>query len=110
MNEELQKEIISILRSMKEGSPEAFNFIVEQRSLYCWSHVALSILLFIGSAIFFFICLRFLGKPHKEEIYAHVFTVITGSASFVMFLGGIIHMEYISEAIAPLGRVLEALR
>lgn len=117
MNEELQREIVSILRAMKDGSPDAFKVLVEQRSLYCWSQAILGGLMLVAAFVLYR-CARWaagrvakLGGPDDEAAGPLVLAVVVLTLGCLIACGcGIGHIFAIPEAIAPLGRVLEVIR
>jgi len=114
MNEELQREIISILRAMKEGSPDAFRVLVEQRSLYCWGQAILGVLILILAIILFRIGKWASGKvalSEREEEGPFIFLVVMCSIGCIFSFGyGFNLILSIPEALAPLGRVLEIMK
>lgn len=113
MNEELQREIVNILRAMKDGSPDAFKVLVEQRSLYCWGQFAFGVVLTIASAALLLVCVKMAARVMKAagDGDAYFFaSLVAGLAGIAGGLAGVIHLSSVSEAIAPLGRVLEILR
>lgn len=117
MNEELQREIVNILRAMKDGSPDAFKVLVEQRSMYCWSQAILGALMLVG-ALVLFLCAKWAAKKlaalpsADDEATGPLFlsAVVLSVGCIITCAFGIKHIFAIPEAIAPLGRVLEMMR
>lgn len=127
MNEELQKELLSILRAMKDGAPHAWQTLVEQRSTYC---LTLGIVCLLIAAAGVFAVLRGLRMCRKaaevptEYINYSSIKEMTTAATFQMISGIVIGVaglisvgigagegiNNLAEGLAPLGRVLEALR
>lgn len=116
MNEEFQKELLAILRAMKDGAPDAFNVLVQQRATYCLtvgcSMLGLALLLLSGGLV---AMTRMRGCSFSASDYdgpsARFFLVMVG---FMAAIGGLIlaghQVTMLAEGFAPLGRVLEALR
>lgn len=116
MNEELQRELVSILRAMKDGSPEAFKVLVEQRSLYCWANVAVGLMFVLASVVLALVCAK-----ASKRLWYHIdndiddatpllMTLISAGAAVFAFVVGESGLAHLPEALAPLGRVLEVLR
>lgn len=116
MNEELQRELVNILRAMKDGSPDAFRVLVEQRSMYCWGQAVLGVLMLVGTFVLF-LCAKWAAKKlapldSGDEAAGPLFlsTVVLSVGCVITCAFGIKHIFVIPEAIAPLGRVLEVMR
>jgi hypothetical protein len=127
VNEELQKELLSILRAMKDGAPVAWQELVAQRSSYCLTMgVACAALACAGIAGLWFgvrLALRGGDVPLDYYEYSSIKTMKTSAVLKVAFglgaaLAGAIALGvgvgnacfFIAEGIAPLGRMLEVLR
>ncbi len=114
MNEELQRQVVAILKALREESPQVFNRIIQDRLDYCWVHAGSQILITtIMIAIGLYIFTRFKGQvpftddgPTERGLCA-VIGIIVITFSFV--IGMINITDYVSQAIAPLGTVIGAL-
>lgn len=118
MNEELQKELLAILRSMREGAPDAWHELVAQRSTYCLttgiSMLAISVIVGIIGAALVWACRK---GPFDEP---GSYTLLTRQAAGMivgcttMLCAGLVIgtsvIPMLAEGFAPLGRVLEAIR
>lgn len=112
MNEELQKELLSILRAMKDGAPHDWQTLVDQRSTYCLTIGGFCVAVVLASlALGIFgrsILLRGIAKNNEDAVISGIVclavSVIAGSVAFFKAMG------MVAEGLAPLGRVLEALR
>lgn len=117
MNEELQRELVNILRAMKDGSPDAFRVLVEQRSLYCWGQAVLGVLMLVAAYILY-LCAKWSAKklaalPSADDDAAGPLVlslVVLGIGCIIACGFGVKYIFAIPEAIAPLGRVLEMMR
>lgn len=109
MNEELQKELLSILREIKTGAPGAWQTLVEQRSAYCWAIAVMCIIISITIVIMSVLARKSALKieSSSDREFAVGLTWALTLAAFIPFL---ISMPYIAEGIAPLGKVLEILK
>jgi len=115
MDEELKKELLSILRAMKEGAPGAWQELVAQRSDYCLTLGIANIIVCLIAFICFRIGVSGFKRVHKENItenevflaFYGAMTAISIIAMITAFANGI---PYLAEGLAPLGRILEFIR
>lgn len=115
MNEELQKELLSILRAMKDGAPVAWQELVAQRSSYC---LTLGILDTLASVALLFVSWllsrisRGIAKRQGSDVDDWVPSAALAVLAFA--LGAYwffrVSVPAIAEGIAPLGRMLEVIR
>lgn len=126
MNEELQKELLNILRSIKEGSPTAWQALVDQRSDYYIFCGIGNIIFCIFSMILIFLgvkyCLKSAKEPITRDIYGikrmtelantySCFGVIFSVAGAIMFfITAPLTISCFAKGVAPLGEVLDILR
>lgn len=119
MNEDLQRELLEIIRALKAGASPAWQVLVEQRAAYCmaafWAGmVKVGIALAVLAAAVL-TAWRPLVRLSDKAPLGDVVRVIVGG---LLLLAGLIALascltsalERLPEAIAPLGRVLEVLR
>ena len=108
MNSDLQKELLSILQSLKDGTPQAFDMLVQQRVLWCWTIVTICAIAAFGSAL---VSWRFF-KASSEDGRSDGEALAIGSvvAAVAMLAALVIGLANIPDAVAPLGGVLGALR
>jgi len=115
MNEEIQKELLSILRAMKDGAPNAWRELVEQRAAYCMisglSWLVINVLLMLVGATMAWRCRK---GPFEADctltvnaggVAAGAIMVIIATAALSCAV-----VPMLAEGMAPLGRVLEMLR
>ena len=115
MNEELQKELLAILRAMKDGAPVAWQELVAQRSSYC---LTLGILDTLASVALLFVSwqlsriARRIGKRPGSDPDDWVAPAAFAVVAFVLgaFWFFRVSVPAIAEGIAPLGRMLEVIR
>lgn len=119
MDEDLKQELLSILRELKNGTPEAFQALVDQRVTYLWARVWTHGLVGVLCVALVACCLWRLWKEGKRAdwdvnamnpattILAFGAILVFGFASFTN-LG--IAACAIPDAIAPLGHILGMLR
>lgn len=112
MNEELTKELLSILRAMKDGAPQAWQSLVEQRSTYCLTMGWACLVIALGGIAAGWAGVSLFRRGLREEKED---PQIAGAAFFLIFLVSftisfIQGAEFFAEGLAPLGRVLEAIR
>lgn len=109
MNEQLQKELLDILRSLKDGASPAWQVLVEQRSAYAWASFSIYALMAVAAVLGCIwtvrVSLRWAGKPDAgDELAAPII------ASAVLGLMAIIcaplAANWLPRAVAPLGEVL----
>ena len=110
--DELQKELLAILRELKEGASPAFQEIVAQRSDYCMVVAITASIAFIGAATLLAWVIRVAPRVGWDEPNGkNVPVLLMGiSASVVSVNSFCVAAENWAEAAAPLGRVLEMLR
>lgn len=117
MNEELMREIVSVLRVMKDGSPAAWEALLQQRVAYCWMCAVPSLLAAVACAWMasksWKIAAPELRKDHLLEqsdtpMFGGIIGAILFSAGTILF--AVVGVACAAEAVAPLGRVLEVLR
>jgi hypothetical protein len=114
MNEELMKQLVEILKQLKDGTPGAWQELVHQRQLYCFSSGA-SLLLF---SLILGIIGVFLGKKGVKMyndsgrgyddtymFFAFGWAIAAIGSLVTLVCGG----ESIINGIAPLGQVLSKL-
>jgi roadblock/LC7 domain-containing protein len=118
MNEEIQKELLAILRAMKDGAPDAWSVLVDQRASYCLTLGVARALYAVMAAIVFAVAVKWtkavfsktydgLGCP-DPVVMGPAFLALGAAVAFCVNLG--FATDNFSEAFAPLGRVLEMLR
>lgn len=117
MNEELTKELLSILRAMKDGAPHAWQTLVEQRSSYCLTHMAGDLILAFVGLVIALVCLYFGTRSRwwddDYEPQSPVPIIFFGIALCGLIAAGVnlaAAIPHAAEGMAPLGRVLEAIR
>lgn len=113
MNEELQREIVNILRAMKDGSPDAFRVLVEQRSIYCCGQAIVAAAGFVVGVMVLWLSSK--GTCRHYNPAGPTVGTLLGIAGcivgVVLTIAGAVHFaSFLPEAIAPLGRVLEMMR
>ncbi len=115
MDEELKKELISILRAMKEGAPGAWQELVAQRSTYCLTLGIANLIV----CLIAFVCIRIgisgFKRVHKEniaenEIFLALYGIMIGLSTFTILMTLTHAITYLAEGFAPLGRILEFIR
>lgn len=117
MNEELTKELIAILRAMKDGAPDAWRVLVEQRSTYCLTMAGGdAFLTFLGLIAFvvglvMFTRPRFWDDEWEPKSPAVILSAVVGLVGLLV-LGVNVQdsIAHFAEGMAPLGRILEAIR
>lgn len=112
MNDELTKELLSILRAMKDGAPQAWQSLVEQRSTYCLTMGWACLVIALGGIAAGWAGVRLFQRGLREE---NENRQVAGALCFVIFLisftiSFIEGAKCFAEGLAPLGRVLEAIR
>lgn len=105
MNEQLQKELLDILRSLKDGASPAWQVLVEQRSAY---YGVSALLMFMAAALF--ACVAVLGARYAHNSdggdaqFAGGMAAAASSLLAIVFLAVAIHD--LPTYFAPLGQVL----
>lgn len=116
MNEEFQRELLSILRAMKDGAPDAWGVLVQQRVTYALVHAALFLIAAGACAIMVRRCWRMAAPELRKNILQQQEGPLFAGAIFALAFcaGGIacgcLGCSWLAEAVAPLGRVMERLR
>jgi hypothetical protein len=115
MNEELQKELLSILRSIQTGAPDAFSILIQQRAEYCSVRTTFSAfyalvgLVLIGAAAYF--TKRALREECEGAQVGFVAAALSLGLTGLIVTG--VNLEqigyYYAQAKAPLGQVLGML-
>lgn len=105
MNEQLQKELLDILRSLKDGASPAWQVLVEQRSAY---HGVSALLMFLAAALFAVVAVLGARYAHNSDdegpqIAGAGTAAIAAVAAFVFLAVGI---RDLPTYFAPLGQVL----
>lgn len=115
MDEELKKELISILRAMKEGAPGAWQELVAQRLAYCLTLGIANLIVCLIAFVCFRLGVSGFKRVHKEniaenEIFLACYAAIT-AISIITMAATLVHgIPYLAEGLAPLGRILEFIR
>jgi len=114
MDEQLQAELISILRELKNGASPAFQEILAQRVTYCWVQTAMYCTWIILSLV----CVCWSERVTRGKAWVDgeqlgprmIFgaTIVFALLTTPSFLNDV--FESFGEAIAPLGRVMEIMR
>lgn len=115
MNEELKREVINILRTMKDGTPDSFQFLIEQRVLYFYAQVLFGVACIVCSYILYRIARAAaikseMAKYENDRTMLAIAAIFIGLWSVVAMIRAMICLSYLPEAIAPMGRVLEILK
>lgn len=109
MNEQLQKELLDILRSLKDGASPAWQVLVEQRSAYAWASFAIYALLAVA-AVIGCICLALVAvrwsekKGSGDEVAAPI--VASVALGLMAIICAPLAANWLPRAVAPLGEVL----
>jgi hypothetical protein len=120
VNEELHKELLSILRAMKDGAPGTWQALVEQRSAYCMTSAMFSLLLAAVGLVTAIVATGWarrsmqaidrnaIGDSREIAMIGQgVFAAIAYGFAAGMLVAG---LSTLTEAMNPLGRMLEAIR
>lgn len=131
MNEELQKELLSILKAMKDGAPGAWQELVSQRSTYCFTIAFTLLFMTLISILTLWKSLKAtklaLQAPKenyrerswdqhtqvfsKNTIFELTISLVLAAISAIVILVCLANIWYwIAEGVAPLGPMLGALR
>lgn len=118
MNEEVQKELLQLLRDIKAGSPGAWQMIVEQRAgLYGAQGFGFTVLA-LTLATLAMMAFRFsknatTSRVARDEGMADAPEVVGGFASIALMIAGLICFGAalcdFATSIAPLGHILDVV-
>lgn len=113
MNEQLQKELIAILQSMKDGASPAWEILVQQRTnfatTYFIAYLAIALIVGVVSTILMRVGRKLEAEASLQE-EGHIFFYITSVIGFIGCLSCSIQaITWLPTAIAPLGQVLNVL-
>lgn len=113
MDTDLQKELLAILRELKNGAPDAWRVLVEQRSTYCFT-VALGMVIF--SSVLGLIGWRLITEGSKRDAAETNVSSQGGLGSGMMFIGAVtilvsfvcagVSISWWAAYAAPLGQLL----
>lgn len=109
MNEELKRELLSLLREIKSVAPGSWQLLVEQRASYCWAVAIMCLIIAIAAAVVGRLMIASARKV-EDSIDREFATPIAWAFCLCAFIPLGISVAYIAEGLAPLGRVLEAIR
>lgn len=115
MNEEFQKELLEILRTIKDGTPETFQMLLDQRITYLWACIGVNAVGAIISGILVWLFLRMFQKSQSDDCVsdqeAKEMISVIGSILFAVILLAtlVVAITNLPDAIAPLGKVLGGL-
>jgi hypothetical protein len=105
MNEQLQKELLDILRALKDGASPAWQVLVEQRSTY---HGVSALLTFLAALLLAAVAVRgarwaLRTDDEPGQICGTLLAVASGVCALIAFINGI---RDLPTYFAPLGQVL----
>jgi len=119
MNEELQKQMLEILKAMKEGVNPAWQELIQQRGTYCTSigicHTSLAFLCIILMIALFAGADKNLEKDARGYLTDFGFAKAVSKISLAVVLFVVVGESMpkgfanLAEGAAPLGRLIEML-